>query len=276
MGEADAATVSSFRLDKYELTVGRFRQFVDYLVGGGAPPASGSGKHTHLNGGQGLANSASKGAFESGWDASFNSNIPSGASAASTWNQNLGCGTYATWTPAAGKNEQLPLTCMDWFEAAAFCIWDGGFLPSEAEWRYAAAGGDEQRMYPWGSGAPGTQSQYAIFDCYYPTGSAGNCTSIGNVPKVGSTPLGVGRFGQLDLSGSVWEWNLDNYAAFATPCADCAYVTGSGDRVLPGGGFHTPLMPDLLSSNRQSTSYATTYRGDYGVGVRCARVPAGT
>ena len=125
-------------------------------------------------------------------------------------------------------------------------------------------------MIPWD---PGTASQYAIYDCYYPTGTRGNCTSLANVAKVGSTPLGVGRWGQLDLAGSVWEWNLDEYASYVSPCTDCAYLTGATNRVLPGGGFHTGLMPYLLSANRTTVSYATTYRGDFGVGVRCARVP---
>ncbi len=54
-GEADPATVSPFRLDKYLVTVGRFRQYVNYLTGTtGSPPGNGSGKHTHLNGGLGL------------------------------------------------------------------------------------------------------------------------------------------------------------------------------------------------------------------------------
>jgi formylglycine-generating enzyme len=53
--EADPATVSGFRLDKYLVTVGRFRQFVAAWNGGAGwlPPGS-SGKHTYLNGGQGL------------------------------------------------------------------------------------------------------------------------------------------------------------------------------------------------------------------------------
>ncbi len=272
-GKADAATVSSFRLDKYEVTVGRFRQYVSYLVGGGLPPPGGSGKHTHLSAGKGLTDSARAGSFEAGWDPSWNTTIPSGASAESTWAQNLNCGTYGTWTVNAGNNEMLPLTCLDWYEAHAFCIWDGGFLPSEAEWKYAAAGGDELRMYPWGSMDPGTASQYAMYDCYYPTGTRGNCASLANVAKVGSTPLGLGRWGQLDLAGSVWEWNLDEYASYVSPCTDCAYLTGATNRVLPGGGFHTGLMPYLLSANRTTVSYATTYRGDFGVGVRCARAP---
>jgi len=275
-GKADPATVSSFRLDKYETTVGRLRQFVNYLASGGAAPAAGSGKHAHLNGGKGLADSGKAGSFEPGWDASWNGNLPAGASAVATWTKNLACstGTYGTWTASAGANEALPITCLDWYEAHAFCIWDGGFLPSEAEWRYAAAGGDEERMYPWGSTAPGTASQYAMYDCYYPSGTAGNCTSLANVAKVGTATLGVGRYGQLDLSGSVWEWDLDVYAAkFANPCTDCANLTGGTDRILPGGGFHTGLMPYMLSYNRMSVNYATTYRGDYGVGVRCARTP---
>jgi formylglycine-generating enzyme required for sulfatase activity len=52
--EADPATVSGFRLDKFEVTVGRFRQYVKYLSTGLAP-GTGAGKHAHLNGGQGLA-----------------------------------------------------------------------------------------------------------------------------------------------------------------------------------------------------------------------------
>jgi len=49
------ATVSPFRLDKYEVTVGRFRQFVSAVVAGWRP-RPGSGKHIHLNGGRGLTN----------------------------------------------------------------------------------------------------------------------------------------------------------------------------------------------------------------------------
>ena len=74
--EADPATVSGFRLDKYLVTVGRFRQFVEAWNGGaGYLPAAGSGKHTHLNGGQGLANSGAAGTYETGWVATDDSNI---------------------------------------------------------------------------------------------------------------------------------------------------------------------------------------------------------
>jgi len=278
-GKADEATVSSFRLDKYEVTVGRFRQYVKYLSGSGSPPAAGSGKHAHLNAGKGLADSGKSGSFEPGWDASWNSKIPSGAGAASQWNTQLKCNTYATWTDNPGDNELLPLTCLNWWESHAFCIWDGGFLPSEAEWKYAAAGGDELRMYPWGSMNPGTDSQYAIYDCCYPAKqcratSGMECPGIINAAPVGLATLGASRYGQLDLSGSVFEWLVDRYASYVNPCADCAYFTGSGsNRVLPGGGFRSSLTPLLQSANRTSISYAETFRGDFAVGVRCARSP---
>ena len=72
--------------------------------------------------------------YETGWQSSDDSNIdPTDA--------NLLCAATATWTHTAGAQENLPIDCVNWYEAYAFCIWDGGFLPSEAEWEYAAAGG---------------------------------------------------------------------------------------------------------------------------------------
>ena len=161
-GLADPATVSGYRLDKYLVTVGRFRRFVDAWNGGaGYAPPAGSGKHAHLNGGQGLANAGSGMTYEPGWVPSDNSNV-------APTNANLTCGV-STWTDAAGSQENLPINCVNWPEAYAFCIWDGGFLPSEAEWEYAAAGGSQQREYPWGTTAPGSGNQYAIYDCHYPS-----------------------------------------------------------------------------------------------------------
>ena len=293
-GKADPATVSTFRLDKYEVTVARFREYVKYLENGGSPPAAGSGKHSHLNGGKGLADSGKSGSFEPGWDERWNSKIPSGAGATAKWKSLLtskgsstggsGCHIYGTWSNEPGDNETLPLTCTSWYESYAFCIWDDGFLPSEAEWKYAAAGGDEQRVYPWGTTAPGSKNEYAIYDCCYPSGqcsaSSGRdtCTGTVNAAPVGFAAKGVGRYGQVDLIGNVWEWLVDRYANYVNPCEDCAYLSGNtNNRVMPGAGFHTGanLGATLLYSyNRTSISYdAETYRGDYAVGLRCARAP---
>jgi hypothetical protein len=154
-GEADPATVSNFRLDKYLVTVGRFRQFVTaWNNGSGWKPGASAGKHAYLNGGSGLVNAGSGGGYESGWLASDDANV-------SPTDANLACGTDG-WTNTPAGQETLPIGCVNWWEAYAFCIWDGGFLPSEAEVAYAEAGGADQREYPWGSASPGTASQYAM------------------------------------------------------------------------------------------------------------------
>jgi formylglycine-generating enzyme len=269
MGEADQAKVSTFRLDKYLVTVGRFRQFVSAWNGGlGWTPPAGSGKHTYLSGGRGLTNSASPGTYEQGWVASDDGNVaPS--------NNNLDCdpaheGTLlistATWTDSVGNNESLPINCITWQEAYAFCIWDGGFLPSEAEWEYAASGG-QHREYPWGSTDPGTGDQYAIYNCDYPPNGAGACDTA----PVGTATLGAGFWGQLDMSGEVFEWTLDSYADYVDPCANCAYFAAASDRADRGGSFGFGSNASyLLPSSRHHD--APTIRFNY-VGFRCARAP---
>ncbi|MGA3123092.1 MAG: SUMF1/EgtB/PvdO family nonheme iron enzyme [Polyangiaceae bacterium] len=194
-----------------------------------------------MNGGLGLANSGSAGTYETGWDATdWNTYVATGAGAASTWDTNLNCqATDVTWTSAAGSQENLPINCVDWYEAYALCIWDGGFLPSEAEWEYVAAGGSQQLEYPWGSMDPGTTNQYAIYSGYY----TANPT---NIAPVGTATLGAGYWGQLDMAGEVFEWNLDGYATYVDPCTNCANLTTTLPRVLPGGYSFAPassLLP---------------------------------
>ncbi len=266
--ENDPAVVSSFRLDKYPVTVGRFRRFVNVFYppdgGAGFVPPAGSGKHTHVNGGKGLVNSDNSSEYETGWLASDNANIAPTAA-------NLACdpGPYATWTPTAGPNEHLPINCVNWWEAYAFCIWDGGFLPSEAEYEYAAAGGNEQREYPWGAVPLDTSNQYAIYGCLYPNESGG-CNDVSNIAPVGTASRGAGRWGQLDLAGNVWQWNIDWYAAYADPCADCAYLTLGSQRASRGGDFGSDgrkLVPQYRSNETAEPRTKV-------VGFRCARAPS--
>jgi len=265
---ADPATVSGFQLDKYLVTVGRFRQFVNaWNNGSGYLPSAGSGEHTYLNAGQGLVNSGGDAGveYETGWSTSWNGDItPTDGSLMSCSPPNN------TWTDPAGSQENLPINCISWYEAYAFCIWDGGFLPSEAEWEYAAAGGSQQREYPWGSMEPGTNNEYAIYGCYYPSSDsgAGTCTGVANIAPVGTATLGAGLWGQLDLAGEVWEWNLDWAAGYVDPCTDCAYLTATGYRVRRGDSYDYPTS-NLLPPYRVSAPPAARYD----LGLRCARSP---
>jgi formylglycine-generating enzyme required for sulfatase activity len=283
IGEAAQATVSEFRLDKYDVTVGRFRQYVNYLTGSnGTAPAGGKGKHIHLNGGSGLVNIGGSPHYETGWDATnWDKYIATGLSAVSTWNNNLltSGDTGCTWTAAVGTQENLPINCVTWQAAYAFCIWDGGFLPSEAEWQYAASGGSEQLEYPWGSTPPGWSNSYAIHGnygttpehCSYP--DAGLCSSSflrSNIAPVGTAASGVGLWGQLDLAGNMDNWNLDWWASYASPCVDCAYLAAESGRVQRGSNYGSSVVRG--TQRYSNIALAPTDVNDW-LGFRCARTP---
>jgi len=264
------ATVSTFRLDKYEVTVGRFRKFVSAVVGGWTP-AAGAGKHTHLNGGAGLKNSAAAG-YEAGWDPQWSvDELPANKA---TWDGGtaLGCNAdYQTWTSSSGANETRPINCVSWYKAVAFCIWDGGFLPSEAEWNYAAVGGSAQRAYVWGATAPGMNANLAVYGCYL--NGTGTCSGVTNIAPVGSIPLGNGLFGQADLAGNVWEHNLDGMTDYAATCDNCAYLDLNGPGyTLPArrGGAYDETISEVASSSRGN--YPPWWNG-WQNGLRCARIP---
>lgn len=253
------ATISTFALDRYEVTVGKFRKFVAAALGG-FRPASGAGKHTHLNAGKGLAIGAS---FEAGWDSAWNKELALASAAA--WDAELSChATLATWTSTAAANETRPLNCANWWQAYAFCVWDGGFLPSDAEWNYAAAGGDEQRLYPWGDRDPGTDSSLAVHNCSW--GGYSTCGSFVLIAPTGSVPAGDGRWGHSDMAGNLAEWTRDTGGP--KPCTDCAN-TGTG-ATIRGGYYETKdaamLATTAIQSGPRDLNNPT-------VGFRCARSP---
>ncbi len=254
------ATVSDLRLDKYEITVGRFRKFVGAVIAGWQPSPQ-SGKHTHLNGGQGLSNSAATGGYETGWDLSWP--LPK---TAVDWTRMLQCsGAFQTWTAVPADNEDRPINCTTWFATDAFCIWDGGFLPSEAEWGLAAAGGAEQRINPWSSPPSST-----TIDCSYANFSY-TCTNA--TLNVGSdSPKGDGRWGHTDLVGNVAEWTLDWFASYQVPCIDCAWLTAPGPpqaayHVARGGAF------DGVGQGRSGNCVNDDSAACYEEGARCGRSP---
>src|SRR6187551_2421262 len=110
------ATVSDFYLDKYEVTVGRFRAFVNAGMGTQKkPPAEGAGAHPKLAG--------------SGWRSAWNNQLASDTAALKT---DLKCyESYQTWTDTPGSNEKKAANCVDWYTAFVFCVWDGGRIATE-------------------------------------------------------------------------------------------------------------------------------------------------
>lgn len=254
------ATVRSFRLDKFEVTVGRFREFLTAGFGTQQnPPTVGAGART-LNG---MAN-------QGGWSASWMNDLPGSLPEA---RNALKCdSTFETWTDAPGENENRPLNCVTWFHAMAFCIWDGGFLPTEAEWNYAAAGGAMQRAYPWSSPPSDLTIDDTRTSYETPSGCLGDgmpaCTRT-DVLAVGTKPAGNGQWGHADLAGNLAEWVLDTYAApyAMTSCDDCANVADTSMRGIRGGAFNYDAVY-ARSADRFADFRAAAY---VNVGFRCAR-----
>jgi formylglycine-generating enzyme required for sulfatase activity len=246
--QEDQATVSSFRLDRFEITVGRFRLFVDRLKAGWLPP-EGSGKHVHLHNGYGL-NAGSEPGWSSTWDM-YLAATPG----------DLSCDpTTQTWT----AGDDLPLSCLNWYEAYAFCIWDGGFLPTEAEWYYAAAGGAEQRTYPWSN--PPASPTIGCGEANY-----SDCPMMSPWKGGSASPQGDGRWGQADLAGNLQEWVLDAFLLSYYPCDDCAFFSPTAGALRRNrGGSFSDQPTNLLASSR---GYDTPNYGGYALGARCARPP---
>jgi formylglycine-generating enzyme required for sulfatase activity len=207
-------------------------------------------------------------AADPGWDPTWNGSLPADAMALTDGGI---CPPYFTWTPTVGVNDDLPMNCMDWYSAQAFCIWDGGRLPTEAEWSYAAAGRAEQRDYPWGSTAPGADANLAAYGCFY--NGTGNFVGVSNIAPVGTIPAGNGKWGHADLAGNLAEWTQDYFAnPYAqVSCVDCADLTSSaGSNRTARSGVFALQASFLLTSFRDFN--APTDRFNV-LGARCARKP---
>lgn len=163
-----------------------------------------------------------------------------------------------------------PVNCIVADEGARYCAAHGFRLPTEAEWEYAARGGNEERQFPWGAAAPtaqlanlcGAECEAAISGIrgawapLYPDSDGYVATA-----PVGSFPAGDGRWGHHDLTGNVCEWVSGNYCPYDHP--DCG-VTAPMCR---GNHFLANKVKKARPGRRNSDG--PEHRGP-DVGFRCA------
>lgn len=193
-------------------------------------------------------------------------------------------GSECTFSDAVRSEarESHPINCVSWPVAMAFCIWDGGRLPTEAEyervarwWRAPAQG----RTYPWGESAP---------DCARAQWQSG---AINGDLCPGDDMLGTRRVASLvggaisgvyDLAGNAGEWTADNFVPYASPASpnECwgrgvqvnplCYLGIAADHTVRGGNWSTrPMNPEQLSTSARSG--ATTRSLLPTRGFRCVR-----
>ncbi|MGZ3417538.1 MAG: formylglycine-generating enzyme family protein [Polyangiales bacterium] len=228
------ALLSPFYLDRYEVTVGRFRAAI--AAGFKRPaddPVSNEGD-IHFD----LENPASN--------------------------------SLCTWSSAPRGRESFPLNCVSPAVARAFCRFFGGDLPTEAQWTYATviAGRPERTPYPWGRETP--DCERAIFgrtpdgECrLWPLGPAAVDAAKGDAS------LGLGIVG---LHGSLEEWTRDAFHRLYEGCLYGASLhdpvcedAKAPSRTVGGVSF---AQSSLSHDQRQFAGKSTV--ASY-VGFRCAR-----
>lgn len=159
-----------------------------------------------------------------------------------------------------------PVNCVDLAQASAYCVFAGRRLPSEDEWEWAARGGDEARVYPWGYDLPSSKhANVCGTECaanakaklgadFVPM--AGVADPYAETAPVGSFAGGASRWGALDLAGNVHEWTTSTFGG------------GSANVSVRGGAWDSYQYASIWTTQRRSLAPAMK---NSTVGFRCAK-----
>jgi len=146
-----------------------------------------------------------------------------------------------------------PVTWVSLEDAREYAKWSGKRLPNEWEWQYAAQGGDENRIYPWGNTWVATN---------VPAVEKGHALTV--PADVDAHPNGASPFGVMDLVGNVWQWT-NEYVDDHTRTA-----------ILRGGSYYQPqgsvwYFPQAYRNDQHSKLLlmAPSYDRSGTLGFRC-------
>ncbi len=159
----------------------------------------------------------------------------------------------ADWRHPEGPGSSIegkmdhPVVQIAWDDAVAYAEWAGKRLPTEAEWEWAALGGLEDPIYPWGNepadqGKPRANFWQGLFP-YENTQEDG---FYGAAPVKNFPPNGYGLY---DMAGNVWEW-----------CADW-YQAGYYRRLAEGGAAENPAGPEASFDPQEPFTPKRSMRG---------------
>ena len=180
----------------------------------------------------------------------------------------------AYWDDPRLNGEMQPVVGVNWYDAKAYCEWEGKRLPTEAEWEHAARGPEGLR-YPWGN-------------TFVPT-NVNNAKRNDSTMAVNSMPEAASPYGLHHMAGNVFEWVNDwydpNYYSQApfppnpTGPPKAVWLGGTGTyvdrltvgekKVIRGGSWiaadHTVTATHRFWNHPMNNSYGV------GLGFRCAQ-----
>jgi len=171
------------------------------------------------------------------------------------------------------NNETHPVVNVQWAGAAAYAKWKGKRLPTEAEWEYAARGGDRQLYYAWGNVNPARRRGGNIADEAILAEKRNWKIWKGyNDGFVYTSPVGrfyPNQFGLYDMTGNVCEWTADWYQA------DYYKISPQNNPKGPAKGDHKVLRSGAwnMGPRKVLTTKRFYFRPDVElnyVGFRCA------
>lgn len=183
----------------------------------------------------------------------------------------------AYWLHPEGRGSHVdsrgdhPAVHISWNDAVAYCKWnEDGRLPTEVEWEYAARGGLEGRLYPWGNSLmPKGEHWMNIWQGEFPQLNTEEDGYLGTAP---GNAYPSNRYGLFNMAGNVWEWVSDWWTTrHSAEFADDPRGPPSGKDKVKKGGSYMCHEDNCYRYRCSARSMNTPDSSASNLGFRCAK-----